>query len=157
MGLRESNIISEKNPQIIKIETLMWNNEENEENTNVGINDVTLNPERIQKKIQMSQQPESNQELYVSGNQQLQSPIVLGVDKNPVDVSNRVSRSSILRKPNNLHSSGVITRGVKRKTTVPVSYPELQEAPGDGYVRNHNDIERQITTVIERPNTEVNH
>jgi hypothetical protein len=65
MGLRESNIITEKNPQIIKVETLMWNNEENEENTNLGINDVTLNPERIQKKIQMSQQPESNQELYV--------------------------------------------------------------------------------------------
>jgi hypothetical protein len=79
------------------------------------------------------------------------------VDKNPVDVSNRVSRSSILRKPNNLHSSGVITRRVKRKQTVPVSNPESQEAPGDGYVRNHNDIERQLTSFVERPISEVNH
>lgn len=48
----------------------MWKNEENEENTFLGINDVTWNPEIIKKRIQKSEQAIKNQQLDVFGGQQ---------------------------------------------------------------------------------------
>ena len=88
--------------------------------------------------------------------QKLLTPVVPPREMTPGGVSNGTRRASISRKTYNIHGCGVITRRVKREKTVPVSYPDFENEPGDGYVRNHNDIEREGTTVVDKLSTDVN-
>ena len=116
---QSQNILVHKNPDTDNVS--MYKNEEDEKNTNLGNNDVNLQPKTILEKS-----PETVGGVYKD--LEISIPIfsnqnglekVKGLGKG--DGSNNKSPQKLNRLP---QSNEIMTRRVRRESSVPITYPE---------------------------------